>query len=309
LTPAAKSVFVAVMFLKRLSRDTVAIGAPAKVNLDLQVLGRRPDGYHEIDSLFQAVSLFDRVVITRTDSRDGVDISLTRPAGVPIDASNLIARAFRLMQQEFSLSGGLKVELEKNIPVAAGLGGGSSDGAATILACTVLFDLPLKRREMAELSARIGSDLPFFFSSGQAHVTGRGEVVEDLELPTDYWMVLVTPPTAVSTAEAYAALRLPLTKPAESRSFQGWKAPKDFVKWLSDTGNDFETAPLEAIGRLQQVKNDLAGAGALLTRMSGSGPTVFGIYGNAPDIEGDRVLDRSDWAVFVVRPIRLPVRL
>jgi 4-diphosphocytidyl-2-C-methyl-D-erythritol kinase len=297
------------MFLKRLASDTVAVGAPAKVNLDLRVLGRRPDGYHEIDSLFQAVSLFDRLVITRTDRRDGVDISLTRPAGVPIDESNLIARAFRLMQQEFSLSGGLTVELEKNIPVAAGLGGGSSDGAATILACSVLFDLTLKSRKMAELSARIGSDLPFFFSSGQAHVTGRGEVVEDLELPTDYWMVLVTPPTAVSTAEAYAALSLPLTKPAESRTFQGWRVPKDFVKWLSDTGNDFETCPLEVIGRLQQVKNDLAGAGALLTRMSGSGPTVFGIYGNAPDIEGDRVLDRSDWAVFVVRPIRLPVRL
>jgi len=297
------------MFLKRLASDTVAVGAPAKVNLDLRVLGRRPDGYHEIDSLFQAVSLFDRLVITRTDGRDRVDISLTRPAEVPIDESNLIVRAFRLMQQEFSLAGGLTVELEKNIPVAAGLGGGSSDGAATILACSVLFDLPLKRREMAQLSARIGSDLPFFFSSGQAHVTGRGEVVEDLELPTDYWMVLVTPPAAVSTAEAYAALSLPLTKPAGSRSFQGWRVPKDFVKWLSDTGNDFETCPLEVIGRLHQVKNDLAGAGALLARMSGSGPTVFGIYGNAPDIEGDRVLDRSDWAVFVVRPIRLPVRL
>ncbi|MEW5796099.1 MAG: 4-(cytidine 5'-diphospho)-2-C-methyl-D-erythritol kinase [Candidatus Zixiibacteriota bacterium] len=298
-----------VMFIKRLSADRVAIGAPAKINLDLRVLGRRTDGYHDIDSLFQAVSLFDRLKFRRLDESADIRISLARQSNLATDESNLVARAFRLMQSRFRLSGGLEVELEKNIPVAAGLGGGSSDGAAAILACKALFGLPLGTAEMAALGAEIGSDLPFFFSSGQAHVTGRGEIVEDIELPLDYWLVLVTLPMAVSTARAYADLRLPLTRDVRPRSFRGWKVPRDIVKWLSDTGNDFEPVQLRAFPHLQQVKNGLADSGALLTRMSGSGPTVFGIYGNAPDMEGDRVLGRSDWTVSVARPIRLPARL
>ena len=140
-------------------------------------------------------------------------------------------------------------------------------------------------------------------------MTGRGEVVEDVDLPLDYWLVLVTPPAVVSTAEAYAALKLPLTSSRQPRSFRGWKAPSDFVKWLSDSGNDFESLSLEALGHLAEAKSGLTDTGALLSRMSGSGPTVFGIYSNAPDLEGDRVLGRSDWSVSTVRPIRLPARL
>lgn len=297
------------MFVKRLSAGSIAIGAPAKINLDLRVLGRRSDGYHDIDSLFQAVSLFDRLKFTRVEAPTGTQIKVRNSANLPLDETNLISKAYRLMQSEFRLPGGLEVELEKNIPISAGLGGGSADGAATILAGRILFDLPLKSAELAELSARIGSDLPFFFSSGQAHVTGRGEIVKDLDLPTDYWLVLVTPPIAVSTAQAYAALRLPLTKKTRARNFEGWKAPADFVKWLSDSGNDFEPVQLRAFELLQQVKDGLADTGAMLTRMSGSGPTVFGIYSSAPDMEGDRVLGRSDWTISVVRPIRLPARL
>jgi len=300
---------VPAMFVRRISQRSITVGTPAKVNLDLRVLRRRPDGYHDIDSLFQAVSLFDRLKITRLNNSNAVQISLVHAATLPTDDSNLIARAFRLIQQRFGLAGGLEVELEKNIPISAGLGGGSADGAATILACQILFDLPLARAEMAALSAEIGSDLPFFFSFGQAHVTGRGEIVEDVILPTDYWIVLVTPPVIVSTAEAYAALKLPLTSTRQPRNFWGWKAPSDFVKWLSDSGNDFEAVSLSALQHLQQVKNGLTDTGALLSRMSGSGPTVFGIYSNAPDLEGDRVLGRSDWTVSTVRPIRLPARL
>jgi 4-diphosphocytidyl-2-C-methyl-D-erythritol kinase len=297
------------MFVKRISQRSVTVGAPAKVNLDLRVLGRRPDGFHDIDSLFQAVSLFDRLKITRLEESNTVQITLAHATALPTDDSNLIARAYHLMQQRFGLTGGLEVKLEKNIPISAGLGGGSADGAATILACQILFDLPLARAEMAALSVEIGSDLPFFFSSGQAHVTGRGEIVEDVILPTDYWIVLVTPSVIVSTAEAYAALRLPLTSPRRPRNLRGWKAPSEFVKWLSDSGNDFEAVSLSALQHLQQVKNGLTDTGALFSRMSGSGPTVFGIYSNAPDLEGDRVLGRSDWTVSTVRPIRLPARL
>jgi len=282
------------MFVRRLSENELVVGTPAKVNLDLRVLGRRPDGYHDIDSLFQAVSLFDRLRITRLPGRTGVELTVSNRPDLPTDKSNLISKAF---------------SLEKNIPIAAGLGGGSADGAATILACRELFGLSLSAAEMAELSAQIGSDLPFFFSSGQAHVTGRGEIIEEIELPTDYWMILVTPPVEVSTAEAYAVLRLPLTRSRSARNFRGWKAPKDFLNWLSDSGNDFETVQTAAFELIHRAKNDLVDNGASLTRISGSGPTVFGIYCSAPDIAGDRVLGSSDWTTAVVRPIRLPAPL
>lgn len=297
------------MFVKRISSESVVIGTPAKVNLSLKVLGKRPDGYHDIDSIFQAVSLFDRLKFTRDDYQSGVEIRLTEPSELPTDETNLIAKSYRLMQAEFGLSGGLKVELEKNIPVAAGLGGGSADGAATILACTALFDLALDFPLMARLSVRIGSDLPFFFSSGQAHVTGRGDNVRPINLPTDYWIVLVTPDLAISTAEAYAALRLPLTKPDNPCSFQGWNVPNDLVKWLADTGNDFEPVQFGAHPQLLRAKKCFADSGAVLARMSGSGPTVFGIYYGMPDFDSDRVFGRTDWTISTVRPIRLPARL
>ncbi len=287
----------------------MVVGAPAKVNLDLKVLGLRPDGYHDIDSIFQAVSLFDRLRFTRTEEPSGCSLALSKPADLPTDESNLVNRAFRLMREVFSLPGGLQVELDKNIPIAAGLGGGSADGAATILACRILYDLPLSFSEMADYSLRIGSDLPFFFTGGQAHVTGRGDEMAEIELPTDYWLVLVTPNLAISTAEAYAALRLPLTRSTANRSLRCWETLDSLVKWLADTGNDFESVQCRAFPELRSIKNGLSDSGALLARMSGSGPTVFGIYQEVPDIDGDRVFGRSGWDISTVRPIRLPARL
>ena len=297
------------MFVKHVSEDSLAIGAPAKLNLYLKVLGKRSDGFHEIDSIFQAISLFDRLRFTRLDDSSNPEISITGASDLPTDESNLVARAFRLMQAEFGFRGGLRVELEKNIPVAAGLGGGSADGAATILACAALFDLTRDFSQLAEISAQIGSDLPFFFSEGQAHVTGRGEIVTPIELPIDYWLVLVTPNLTVSTAEAYANLRLPLTNSPGTRSFRGWRMSSELVKWLADTGNDFEPLQCGAFGEIRTAVRNLTETGAEFVRMSGSGPTVFGIYYGVPDIDGDRVFSRTDWRISTARPIRLPARL
>jgi 4-diphosphocytidyl-2-C-methyl-D-erythritol kinase len=131
----------------------------------------------------------------------------------------------------------------------------------------------------------------------------------DIEAPLDYWIVLATPDLAISTAEAYTALRMPLTKRTHPRSFRGWRAPVDFVKWLSDTGNDFETVQLRVHPELKNMKDDLAASGAVMTRMSGSGPTVFGIYIEAPVSSGDREFGRKNWTISTVRPIRCPARL
>ena len=298
-----------VMFIKQISEDSLTIDAPAKLNLYLKVLGKRPDGFHEIDSIFQAISLFDHLRFTRLNDSNDPEISIAGTTNLPTDESNLVARAFRLMQAEFGFKGGLRIELEKNIPVAAGLGGGSADGAATILACAALFNLTRDFTELANISAQIGSDLPFFFSEGQAHVTGRGEIVKSVELPLDYWIVLVTPNLAVSTAEAYAALKLPLTNSTSTCNIRGWKASSDLVKWLADIGNDFESIQCDALMEARTTIENLTETGAEFVRMSGSGPTVFGIYYGMPNIDSNYVSGRTDWRISTVRPIRLPATL
>ena len=303
------SVFL--MFVKQLDENSLIVGAPAKVNLFLEVLHKRADGYHEINSLFQAVSLFDRLTGRRRPDRPGVEIRLKHPADVPTDDSNLIARAYELMRERFGLVDGLDIELDKNIPVAAGLGGGSSDAAATITTCNILFSLGLTAQEMADLGAEIGSDIPFFFSSGQALVSGRGEVVTEVALQTDYWLGLVTPAVRISTAEAYRQLSLGLTKVKVPVSFRCCKELQELVRFLSETGNDFESIQLGAHPQLEEIKNGLSDLGALLSRMSGSGPTVFGLYIEAPDVKSKRLQskdERRDGArqAFAVRPIVQP---
>ncbi|RKX26975.1 MAG: 4-(cytidine 5'-diphospho)-2-C-methyl-D-erythritol kinase [Candidatus Zixiibacteriota bacterium] len=297
------------MFAKRLTTDSIHIGTPAKVNLFLQVLGKRPDGYHDINSLFQAVSLFDRLKFTLVKGKPGIQINLTRPSKLELDDSNLIAQAYHLMQDRFGLESGLEVELEKNIPIAAGLAGGSADAAATILACVALFDLPLSFGEMAELGLEIGSDLPFFFTRGQALIGGRGEKITQTDFPTDYWLILVTPNIAISTGTSYAALGLGLTKAAQPFSLNRSETVVGLIDNLRQTGNDFEEVHLRSFPILGRIKDGLLDDGALLARMSGSGPTVFGIYMDAPVLVSNMKFGQDSLPAVVVRPVTLPVRL
>ena len=297
------------MFVKKISSGQVVIGAPAKVNLFLEVLSRRDDGYHDINSLFQAVSLFDRLKFSRTGEHEGVRLTLNEPSELPTDERNLIVKAFNLLQDRFKIESGLDVELEKNIPVAAGLAGGSADGAATILAGAILFDLPLTLADMAELGLELGSDLPFFFSRGQALVGGRGEKLRETSFPADYWLVLVTPKLAISTAEAYAQLSLRLTKSRIPFSLERCDTPQELVKSLGLTGNDFEEVHLKSYPELRRIRTELLDRGALLARISGSGPTVFGFYCDAPEIDGGNLAGRDDWRTTTVRPVTLPARL
>ena len=293
------------MFVKRIDSDCLVIGAPAKLNLFLEVLGKRPDGYHNINSLFQTVSLFDRLKFSKT-RQPGIRLGLTNPVvGLGIGDENLVTKAYRLMSSEFPAVTGLIAELEKNIPIGAGLAGGSSDAAAAILACNLLFDLQLSRDQMSDLGARIGSDLPFFFGQGQALVTGRGEVIRDVDLPTDYWIALVTPPFEVSTAQSYAGLDLGLTVGREPFSLLTCRTADELIGSLALAGNDFEANHLVSYPEIRKVRDWLLARRALLARMSGSGPTVFGIYLAAPEMEQDNVEGWGDWRLHTVRPITL----
>jgi 4-diphosphocytidyl-2-C-methyl-D-erythritol kinase len=290
------------MFVKRRKNNEIVIDAPAKVNLFLEVLNKRPDGYHNINSLFQAVSLFDRLYFTPVP-KAGISIHLETNVDLPVGEDNLVAKAYRLMKERFALGRGLVVKLEKRIPVSAGLGGGSSDGAAAILACNLLFNLKLHSSQMAKLSLALGSDLPFFFSSGQALVSGRGEVVEETRWPIDYRMVLVTPDIALSTAVSYAALKRGLTKSKSPYSLTCCRTVEDLLGSLRLAGNDFEEVHLRSFPELGRIKDELLKRGALLARMTGSGPTMFGVFKQVPQTEADEMFDRGNWRLHTVEPI------
>ncbi len=292
------------MIIKYLSPTRVCLDTPAKINLFLEVLQKRPDGYHDINSLFQAVSLYDRITFDLTD-RPGVDLTVLGSDDLADGPENLVVRAAQLMQQEYGLRRGLTVTLEKNIPTAAGLAGGSSDAAATILACNLLYDLHLDYPAMARLGLRIGSDLPFFFSGGQALVTGRGERIEETDLPTDYHLVLVNPGLAISTAASYAGLRIGLTKSKHPFKLPCCRTAEELIEALRDAGNDFEGEHLRSYPVLGEIKQVLAERGAALGRMSGSGPTIFGMFTDFPQIEVETMKRRGHWRFFTVAPIAL----
>lgn len=271
------------MPVKSFTGDSQEIHTPAKINLFLQVLNKRPDGYHNINSLFQAVTLFD-ILNFKKIPESVCRIKVVGSKGIEIK-DNLISRAFELMKSGFNFEDGVEVTLEKRIPLAAGLGGGSSDCAATIIGINRVFKLRLSNVAMARIGLELGSDVPFFFSNGQALVTGRGEIIEETAFPTNYRLVLVTPALGLSTKEAYAALKMDLTCHQSPFNLKDSKNLEDFFKSLSLVGNDFEKVQFRKHPKLGEIKERLINCGARWARMSGSGPTIFGVFPENIDTE------------------------
>ena len=283
----------------------ISIKAPAKINLFLKVLGKRADDYHNIFSWFQAVSLYDKLHFTKTDSV-GFKLTNANDPSLPCDDSNLIIRTAREMFETLSLPGGLNITLYKNIPVAAGLGGGSSDAAATICAINRLYDLHLSSKVMRDMGLSIGSDVPFFFSTGMAEITGRGDVIKEINLPLNYWVALITPSLSISTGESYGRLKMGLTTSMADVKLSNCINFKELVRNIGDIGNDFEKVHFESYPVLRKIAALLDTAGADLVRMSGSGPTIFGLFENIPEREVLQKISWGDWQVSVSRPITLP---
>jgi 4-diphosphocytidyl-2-C-methyl-D-erythritol kinase len=285
--------------------DQVECKAPAKINLCLKVLGKRADGFHEIYSIVQAVNLYDEMSFTRTSGND-ISIECNDP-NIPTGADNLISRAFQIMKDRYSFEGGVGVRLLKRIPPGSGLGGGSSDCAAAIRALDRVFSLGLTSQEMSRIGAEIGSDVPFFFSSGSAIVTGRGEIVEDIELPVEYSVLIVIPDVSISTHDVYSNLKLGLTRRnIRDRLKVDWdnSCLTDLLGLLS---NDLEEIVLQSCPEVRSIRKWLTARGFEHVSMSGSGSAVFAI---APVrwVERYKRTDQSkwgDWKVFAVQPIRM----
>jgi 4-diphosphocytidyl-2-C-methyl-D-erythritol kinase len=264
--------------------QSVRIQAAAKVNLHLRVYDRRADGFHGILSVFQAVSLSDTLVIR----------SLKASAGIEIDGvfdcparATTIYKAARAYLDAGSIKTGLSISVEKRIPAGGGLGGGSSDAAAILLGLDGLLGGRLGQAALAELGARIGSDVPFFLSAAAALVTGRGEGVEPIEAREDFQMVLAFPGFPVSTAWAYGLL---------DRSREpGWSEPDPEAAVLREAyrgdmrlwpfANSFEKVVGGVQPRILEAKAAMVSGGAVFSAMSGSGSTVFGIFEKGADRE------------------------
>jgi 4-diphosphocytidyl-2-C-methyl-D-erythritol kinase len=282
---------------------SVTIDTPAKINLFLKILGKRPDGYHEIYSLVQTVDLYDTLTISVTTG--GTEL-IGDATTVPLDSSNIIWKAAELLRRQSGFSQGIQVDLTKRIPVGAGLGGGSSDAAATLKGVNQLLELNLSRQQMQQLGATLGSDVPFFFSTGSAIISGRGEVVEEVKIALDYSVLLVVPDFAISTAEAYSQIRIYLTDYSTKPTLEWEKTNAELLTLLMPVGNDFEGLVTEGHPAVALCMQFLREAGARVVALSGSGSAFFGLFDRAPDPSlATMISGRFGWQVFSLCPAKL----
>lgn len=273
--------------------------SPAKVNLILKVLRRREDGYHDIASLMQKVSLADEMEFS--PRREG--IALACPGShLPTGEGNLVVRAARALFAEAGFAGGVEITLRKRIPTAAGLGGGSSNAATTLTVLNDLFQLGFDRERLIRIGARLGADVPFFLYGSTAWAFGIGEILEPAEPPPGMWLVLVNPGFEVPTKWVYQSLNLPLTKTPLKYSIPSFSGIRELAAALS---NDLEKVTVARYPVLEELKGFLLRQGALGSLMSGSGPTVFGLFENEPDaIQAEGALRTSyPYAVFKAQTI------
>jgi len=276
--------------------------SPAKINLLLKVLKKREDGYHELYTLMQPVSLFDKIFIDAADG-EGISIECSH-SGVPSDNSNLACRAASLFLEKTALKKRVSLNIEKTIPVGAGLGGGSSNAATVLISLNKLLNAGLSDDELKDMGAKIGSDVPFFIMQSPAIATGRGEALRAVRLPALYY-VLINPGFSVSTKWVYENLNL--TNNPEDNIFIYSDRLFESEKTLADNlANDLEAVTLTKFPEIERLKRLLLEAGAEGALMSGSGPTVFGLFTEEEEAIGafnhlQKSLSVSPAAIFLAR--------
>ncbi len=249
--------------------------APAKINLTLDVLNKRPDGYHEVNMVMTTVDLADRIECQEL-SEDQIIIRSSAPF-VPEDERNLAYQVARLIKKKYEIKKGVKISIAKEIPVAAGLAGGSSDAAATIRGLNRLWDLRMTLEEMMKVAEQIGSDVPFCVMGGTALATGRGEKLIAMPAPPPCWVVLAKPALSVSTADTYKALKLQNARHPDVQAMVQAIEERDYFKMCDGLGNILESVTLHRVPEVMHIKDHMEQMGADGVLMSGSGPTVFGL--------------------------------
>ena len=286
------------------SKSAVAIRAHAKINLDLRVLGTRPDGFHELRTVFQAIALHDAIECVPREGPLAIECDT---AGVPLDRSNLVWRAADALWRSLRRPGGARdvvIRLHKRIPLQAGLGGGSADAAATLIALARLWRVPVRPSQITDLAATLGADVPFFLSGGTALGLGRGDEVYPLADLPRHWIVLLIPGFGVSTADAYAWYdgERELARGVSVREPQ--HVPGPWPSRAAQMINDLEAPIARHHPEIDQMRTALRRAGALAAAMSGRGSAVFGLFQKRADaLSAVERLSGSGWRVLLTESL------
>lgn len=257
--------------------NTIQMKAYGKVNLGLDVLRRREDGYHEVRMIMQTVQLYDKITMEERH-REGIELETNLPF-LPVNENNIAYRAARMLMEEFHIPGGLNIKIEKHIPVAAGMAGGSTDGAAVLYGVNQIYQLGLTKRQLMERGVRLGADVPYCIMRGTVLSEGIGEILTPVASMPDCHILVAKPPISVSTKYVYEHLKLDSVKrrPDIDGMIEALEAGN--LKGVVDSmENVLETVTIPEHPEIEAIKDVMRSGGALNAMMSGSGPTVFGIF-------------------------------
>ncbi len=272
------------------------ISAPAKINLGLDILHRRPDGFHDIDTVMVPISLVDSLQLQLAESEQ---FSCSDP-GLPMDTGNLVIRALRLFEQKSGINTSLQVHLEKRIPAGAGLGGGSSDAVAMLRGVNHLYKEPLQFDALLEIATRLGSDIPFFLYDSPCRASGRGELLRRVDFPT-LAGVVIYPGFSISTAIAYQSVDLSLTSASRFNSLRSFeKSGFTLTDWQAAISNDFELTVFQMQPELAHLKQQLYDSGAGYASLSGSGSALYALYDSSYKRDEALRLLPTDKSVFSI---------
>lgn len=277
------------------------LNAYAKVNLTLEVLGDRPDGYHDIETILHTIELHDSLILR--ENGDGITVKCASP-DIPVDTQNIVHRAAQHLKEAFGITRGVEVELKKCIPIAAGLGGGSSDAAVTLLGLTQMWKLRLTDRQLMDLAARIGSDVPFFLAGGAALAMGRGERIRMLPPLPSTWVVLARPPVLVSTEWAYKTLdHEAVRKHPDTRSVVRALEAEDVGAVGRLLCNVFEDVVAAHHPIVKTVRDRMLELHPLGVSLSGTGPVLFAMVATETSARemASALAAMPDLEVFVTR--------
>jgi len=272
----------------------------AKINLHLEVLGKRDDGFHEISTAFQTVSLYDELTFELT--KTGIELQCDDQK-LPVDETNLVVRAANELRRLAAVGAGARITLNKRIPVGGGLGGGSSNAAVALIGLSRLWELNSTVEQLEAIAKELGSDVPFFLHGGTAIGSGRGEIIQSTDDFPDEYLIIVTPNVRVSTSKAYAGLGAPnLTNVGSNRILNVSRVAEIMSP---DLKNDFEKTVFAAFPEIERVKSKLLDLGAKQALMSGSGASVFGIFDNEETRQTavKALGQETDWRSFAVAAV------
>jgi 4-diphosphocytidyl-2-C-methyl-D-erythritol kinase len=288
-----------------MSRSTLTLPAFAKINLSLHVLGQRPDGYHEIDTILQTISLHDTITLTVTESPEIV-LSCDAPS-LPAGDGNLVYRAAKALQARFAPGKGVRIRLEKRIPVQAGLGGGSSDAAVTLISLSHLWKVSTQPQDLLEIARRLGADVPFFFRGGTARGVGTGNDLDPLRDLPDQFLLVLKPNASMATANAYRSLKARSLTSDTAKTILSSSERAAISESFDPEAlqNDFEPVVFELEPEIERAKVALIRAGAEAALLAGSGSAVFGIFDSGDaQARAIQVIElEAGWRVFPCRTV------